>query len=180
MSEFVHARVVERLQQLRLGHLADRLDAVLVDAARTEPNCLDFLDRAFGEKIASKQRKRVAMGIQIAHFPTVKTIDEFGFKFQPSVDAKLIRELATGRFVATADNVLLFGPPGVGKTHLAIALGRAIVDASHSGLFVLRDDVLAAAILDRLLHHSHAVLINGNSYRLKQKRMAVQLPVRDH
>ena len=76
------------------------------------------------------------MGIQIAHFPTVKTLEEFDFKFQPSIDQKLVRELATGRFIAGAENVLLFGPPGVGKTHLAIALGRAAVEAGHSVLFI--------------------------------------------
>jgi len=64
------------------------------------------------------------MGTQIAHFPTVETLEEFDFKFQPSIDHKLVGELATGRFIAGAENVLMFGPPGVGKTHLAIALGR--------------------------------------------------------
>ena len=85
------------------------------------------------------------MGIQIAHFPTVKTLEEFEFKFQPSVDQKLVRELATGRFIAGAENVLLFGPPGVGKTHLAIALGRAVVEAGHSVLFVTATSLLGSA-----------------------------------
>jgi DNA replication protein DnaC len=76
------------------------------------------------------------MGIQIAHFPSQKTLDDFDFKSQPSVDQRLVRELATGRFVAQAENVLLFGSPGVGKTHLAIALGRAVVEAGHRVLFV--------------------------------------------
>ena len=84
------------------------------------------------------------MGIQIAHFPAVKTLEDFDFKFQPSVDAKLVRELATGRFIASAENVLLFGPPGVGKTHLAIALGRAVVEAGHSILFISATALLAA------------------------------------
>ena len=160
-----------------------------------------------------------------------------------------MRELATGRFIAGAENVLLFGPPGVGKTHLAIALGRAAVEAGHSVLFVtatsllaslakargrgksrrpdrlLReaeaprrrrarlpaasrsaarnlffqlvtrryergsmlittnqmvtqwghvfgDEMIAAAVLDRLLHHSHVLVIQGESYRLQQKKRA--------
>src|SRR5689334_5899796 len=83
------------------------------------------------------------MHIQIAHFPAVKLLEEFDFKFQPSVDQKLVRELATGRFIASAENVLIFGPPGVGKTHLAIALGRAVVEAGHAVLFVSATSLLA-------------------------------------
>src|SRR5262245_12343697 len=144
MSELVHARVVEHLRRLYLGHVAERLDAVLADAARGEPTYLDFLDKLLCDELTSKARKRIAMGIQIAHFPAVKTLDDFDFKQQPSVDAKLVRELATGRFIANAENVLLFGPPGVGKTHLAIALGRAAVETGHSALFVSATALLAS------------------------------------
>jgi DNA replication protein DnaC len=236
------------LRKLYLFAVDDRLDALLSDAARNEQTFLDFIDTVLTEELSSKQRKRVAMGISIAHFPAVKTLDAFDFKFQPSVDQKLVRELATGRFVANAENVIVFGPPGVGKTHLAIGLGRAIVEAGHSVLFesatallgalaraeldgklddklrfyakpkllildelgylpfekrsahlffqlvarryekgsifvttnqlvtqwgaVFGDEVLAAAILDRLLHHSHTMVIQGESYRLKQKKKA--------
>ena len=144
MSELVRARVEERLVKLHLGAVAQRIDAILSQAARTEPTYLDFLDQILMEETEAKQKKRVAMGIQIAHFPGVKTLEDFDFKFQPSVDQKLVRELATGRFVAGAENVLLFGPPGVGKTHLAVALGRAVVEAGHSVLFVTATTLISA------------------------------------
>ena len=95
MSELVRARVEERLLKLRLGAVAQRLDGILSQAARGEPTYLDFLDQILTEETEAKQKKRVAMGIQIAHFPAVKTIEEFDFKFQPSIDQKLVRELAT-------------------------------------------------------------------------------------
>jgi DNA replication protein DnaC len=184
--------------------------------------------------------------MQIAHFPCVRTIEGFDFAFQPSADERLIRELSSGNFIAHGENVLIFGPPGVGKSHLAIGLGRKIVEQGHTVRFttatallaslgkaeteggladklteyckprlliidelgylpferraahlffqlvnrryekgsllvttnqrvsewgiVFGDEVLATAILDRLLHHSHTLLITGESYRLREKR----------
>ncbi len=75
MSELIHARLLEHLTKLHLGRVAEQLDALLSDAARKQPTYLDFLDQVLCEEIGSKQRKRVAMGIQIAHFPAVRTLD---------------------------------------------------------------------------------------------------------
>ena len=209
---------------------------------------MDFLDLVLSEEAQSKDLKRTRMGIQIAHFPVVRRLEDFDFSLQPSIDQKLIRELETGRFIANGENLLLLGPPGVGKTHLAIGLGRKAVEHGASALFVpalglvaqmmraesegrleerltqltkpklliidelgylpferraahllfqlvnrryergsmiltsnqpvgnwgevFGDAVLATAILDRLLHHSHVITIKGESYRLREKRKA--------
>jgi len=198
--------------------------------------------------VRAKAEKHLAMRTAMARFPFHKTLESFDFKFQPSIDPKVVRELATGRFIADADNVLLLGPPGVGKTHLAVGLGLkacalgyrtafttasglittlirahqenrieeklkqlvqpklliideigylplerlganlffqlvsrryergAILITSNQSLTgwgqVFGDQIIATAILDRLLHHSTIVNVKGDSYRLKEKRKA--------
>ena len=241
-------RVTRHLTRLKLVATRERLDALLQEAARKELGFMDFLDLVLSEEAQSKDLKRTRMGIQIAHFPVVRRLEDFDFSLQPSIDQKLIRELETGRFIANGENVLLLGPPGVGKTHLAIGLGRKVVEHGASALFVpalglvaqmmraesegrleerltqltkpklliidelgylpferraahllfqlvnrryergsmiltsnqpvgnwgevFGDAVLATAILDRLLHHSHVITIKGESYRLREKRKA--------
>ena len=143
MSVVVHARVTEQLTRLRLRYVAERLDAVLNDAARTEPTYLDFLDSVLRQEVDAKQRTRVTMALKIAHFPSVKTLEAFDFKFQPSIDAKVIHELATGRYLDHGENVLLLGPPGVGKTHLAVALGMKACEQGRRVLFTTAMALLA-------------------------------------
>lgn len=239
-------RVSSALKRLQLTHLRDTLGAVLSEAAKEDWTYLEFLDQILGREVDSKQGKRIRMGLQIAHFPCVRTIEEFDFSFQPTADERLIRELSTGNFIAHGENVLMFGPPGVGKSHLAVGLGRKVVERGHTVRFttatallttlgkaesegclgdklteyskprlliidelgylpferraahlffqlvnrryekgsllvttnqrvsewgtVFGDEVLATAILDRLLHHSHTLMITGESYRLREKR----------
>src|SRR5207247_1663779 len=124
-----------------------------------------------GLELRSKQEKHLAMRISMARFPFQKTLEGFEWKFQPSIDPKVIKELATGRFLADGENVLLLGPPGVGKTHLAVALGLKACELGAWG-DVFGDPVIASAILDRLLHHATTINIKGESYRLKERRRA--------
>src|SRR5437016_9817716 len=86
-TELVHARVVDHLKRLRLGTLADRLDATLGEAARVQPTYIDFLDQLLRDEMAAKQRRRIEMGIQIAHFPSVKTLTPVGDALPSEVDA---------------------------------------------------------------------------------------------
>ena len=136
-------RILAALKRLQLTHLRETLAAVLSQAAKEEWTYLEFLDQILRREVDAKQGKRIRMGMQIAHFPCVRTIEGFDFAFQPSADERLIRELSTGTFIAHGENVLIFGPPGVGKSHLAIGLGRKIVEQGHTVRFTTATALLA-------------------------------------
>ena len=116
-------RLREHCHQLRLYQIEQELTARLEQAAKKEVSYADFLDQTLAAEIAAKTHKHHQMRIAMARFPFHKTLESFDFKFQPSIDPKQIRELATGRYMQSGDNVLFLEPPGVGKSHLAVALG---------------------------------------------------------
>jgi DNA replication protein DnaC len=132
--------VLERLQQhchrLRLYQVEQELTARLEQAAKRELSYADFLDELLALEVGAKTAKHHQMRITMARFPFQKTLESFDFKFQPSVDLKLMRELAGGRYIDSGDNVLFLGPPGVGKTHLAVALGIKACEQSVRTLFI--------------------------------------------
>jgi len=213
------------------------------NAANTKLSYQDYLLRLLEQQVLSKIDRSVNAKTLRAGFPQLKRLEEFDFTFQPKINEHLIRELATLEFLKGAKNVLFVGAPGVGKTHLAIALGLKATQARKRVLFataeqltqqlaaaevsgrlnplldqlsrvdlliidelgylsmtkltaklffqliskryekastiitsnkpfeqwgeIFNDDVVASAILDRLLHHSYPFLINGKSFRMK-------------
>ncbi|MCI3919435.1 IS21-like element helper ATPase IstB [Paenibacillus sp. TRM 82003] len=243
MIELEQARL--RLEELGLEQAAQALDAKLEAASRNQSTYLSFLNELLEAEIMERQRRNVEVRMKLSHLPYRRTLSEFDFTFQPGLDERLIRELAALTFVGRQENVVFLGPPGVGKTHLAVAIameaigqglpvyfvslaqlvsnlrkayeenrldkrmrvylrprilivdevGYLPLDPLAANLFfqlvcaryekssmiltsnksfgewgeLMGDAVLATAVLDRLLHHSHVVNIRGNSYRLKDK-----------
>ena len=129
MTEFTMDRLRENLESLKMKNTLEILDNYLERAVAENLNIVEVLDHIFSEEAKSKRKRAYEKQIQMSGFPIKKTLDDFDFSFQPSIDKRQIDELATMRFLENGENVVFLGPPGVGKTHLASALG--LVAAQH-------------------------------------------------
>jgi len=236
------------MQRLGLADMAQSYAALSEQAAQKNLSYCDFLEQVLESEAHARLDRNIKLRTQMARFPDIKRLEQFDFKFPTSIDEKKIRELASLRFVERHENVCLLGPPGVGKTHLAVSLGMEAIRQGFSVYFItvpdllerlvqaqaenrmlkkiaplrlcrllildeigyrildqhattcffqliseryergsmiltsnksygewgtiFQDNVVASAILDRVLHHSHTINIRGESYRLKDKRKA--------
>lgn len=246
MSDLIYERIKENLTSLNMTNTLDTMDNYLEYALKEKAGVLEVLDHIFAEEASYKSNKSTNIRINMAGFPFKKSLDDFDFEFQPSINKDQLLELATMRFVHNQENVVFLGPPGVGKTHLAVALGiiaasnkfstyyiscHKLIDSLNKAHFenrlpqkiklyakysvliideigylpmdiqganlffqliakryenkstiftsnkpfsrwneVFSDTTIAAAILDRVLHHCSVINIKGESYRLKERK----------
>lgn len=132
----VEERVRLGLERLRLGRMAEVLNPVCEEASRENVSYLDFLDQLLQAEQTARFERNVEVRTRLARLPYHKTMADFDYSFQPSVDKKQIAELLTLRFVENRENVLLLGPPGVGKSHIAVALAVETIAKGYSAYFV--------------------------------------------
>lgn len=136
-------RLAEHLLKLRLFKSRERREALLQAAAAQKLAYSDFLEQVLSEELAAKTSKNVTMRTSMARFPFIKPLETFDFAYQPSIDRKQVQQLASCHFIEHGDNVLVLGPPGVGKTHLAVALGLKAIAAGYRVLFTTAANLIA-------------------------------------
>ena len=139
----IYQQLRSHLAYLNLGAAAEALPAALDKATKAKQSHTTFLEQLLKIEVDVTEARRHAGRLRFANFPAPWQIDDFDFSAQPNIDEALIRDLASCRYTDDATNVLFIGPPGVGKTMLAIALGHAAVDAGYRTYYTTAADLAA-------------------------------------
>lgn len=122
MEQLINDRLQDNLMRLKLSRAAEVLDDIVKQADKDKSSYLTFLDHLLEEEVAAKEKRRVQTAMKTAGLPAAKTVEEYDFSFHPGLNKKEVMSLFDLGFVKEHKNVIFLGPPGVGKTHLAISL----------------------------------------------------------
>lgn len=142
MSTLTSDRIRQTAAKLGLTHLTEVITELVDRAEATQMGYLDFVDMLLEEELGLREGRRFRNALKLSRLPHHKTLDEFDFAFQPGIDVRKVRDLATLEFVRAKSNVVLLGPPGVGKTMLAVALAIGAAQAGFSIYFTTLDDMV--------------------------------------
>jgi len=146
MSSLAYERLHQNLNAMKLLTMASILDNYLEIAAKDGLSTIEILDYLMDQEIKSRNAHDLSVRTRVAGFTVKKTFENFEIDFQPSLDGSVINDLKTLRFIRNAENVVFLGPPGVGKTHLAIALGMTALDAGFRVRFFNASDLIERMI----------------------------------
>lgn len=138
-----HVALKKKASRLKLAYTRDHLDDMIQQAVDAKMTPFEVLDFFFSKECTQRNANHYKQAMQVAHFPCVKTLEGFDFSKQPSIDPGVIRELEKLDWIDAGENVALFGAPGVGKTHLAIAFGRLAVERGYSVRFYSAANLMA-------------------------------------
>ena len=137
-----HDRIQALCEQLKFARLQTEWPAVAQDAAREQISFADFLERLLGAEAKARQERKVSTLMKLATMPAIKTLEQFDWSHAGGAPKAQIMELAHLAFVERAENVVLLGPSGVGKTHIALALAHRAVSAGHKVRFISAADLM--------------------------------------
>ena len=137
----MNAKLAEYLKKLRLSGITQTLEVRLQEAAANRLDHAEFLELVLADELAVRQERLIARGMKSAGFREQKTLEDFQWDFNRAIKKKQIYDLAAGAFVRQHRDVLLAGPPGVGKSHLVQAIGRQLI---HAGFTVLYRSIFDA------------------------------------
>jgi DNA replication protein DnaC len=141
-GDLTYERLIEHLDRLGLWRAKEGLVPLLQEADTQRWGYTQLLDRLLEEEIAAREERRIKNALKLAGFPFLKTLDSFDFAFQPSLDRGRVLDLAALGFVTRKENILLLGPPGVGKSHLAVALAVRACQQGSSVYFTTLDQMI--------------------------------------
>lgn len=133
MSEMIKERIAENLQRLKLNRIQDVFPQIIQKAEENKLSYMALVDQLLTEEVATKEDRRLKAAMKTAGLPFEKTIEEYDFSFHPGLDKRTVMTLFDLQFVQQKENVIFLGPPGVGKSHLAVALA---IKAAHFGVTI--------------------------------------------